>query len=133
VPTLNHHFYAFESMTGNRLWDTFLDGKLDKPVLPIGKMVYVPSTGAGVYALATSDGAIKWHNMGITRVLAASNDRVYAVDNAKHLAILNPDTGAIDRTIVVPHAKFFLTSTTGILYILTTDGRLGAIESDTQP
>lgn len=128
IPCLNHHLYAFESLSGTHLWDTFLEGKLDQTPLLTDTLVLQPSTGKGLYALAIEDGLIKWFNPTAKEVVAVIKNKVLALDEKKNLILLNLQTGNIEKSLVVPNAfKYLYHNQT--LYILTKDGRLAAVEA----
>ncbi|MEI8196499.1 MAG: PQQ-binding-like beta-propeller repeat protein, partial [Phycisphaerae bacterium] len=130
VPCLNGYLYAFEAMTGAPSWNQRLEGKLDQAALVVGKSILVPSTGKGLYALSSTDGQIKWLSPGVTQVVGAAGNKIFATNAAKNLLIINAENGSVERTLAVPNVKHYLPSTSKTVIILTTDGRLTSIEPD---
>lgn len=130
VSCLNNYLYAFEAMTGTPSWSTRLEGKLDQAAVAVGKSILLPTTGKGLYALSPNDGQIKWLVPGATRVVGAAENKIFATNTTKDLLIINAQSGAVEQTIAVPNVKQYLPGTGKTVVILTTDGRLTAIEPD---
>lgn len=131
IPCLNHHLYAFEALTGTRIWDTFLEGKLDQTPVVFKDTVFQAATGKGLYALSVKDGTTKWFQSDATRVVGVLGTSVIAQDQGKNLLVINAKNGQIENRLAISNVQDLVVDANTTLYILTQDGRLTAIEKKT--
>ena len=92
--------HAVRERDGNHLW-RFSTGSpvIENPVL-LGHFILVANQLGGLYCLdAANMGSQVWWSPGVTQVVAASKQRVYAADKIGRIQVLDGKTGAVVDSI----------------------------------
>ncbi|MDR3233142.1 MAG: PQQ-binding-like beta-propeller repeat protein [Planctomycetaceae bacterium] len=103
------YIFAVNAKTGTVLWQFPTRGELTEPIAVIGRDVYAPvkaaATKGGLHHFDLLDGAKVqdrqidekkyWFVPDVSQFVASSKQRLYVLDSAKKLAVLNKETGAV--------------------------------------
>lgn len=95
APAQDKRVYAFDVKNGGQLWDTRLEGMLNRPITVTRTKVLVPTTGAGLYALSQDKGDILWHLDGSNEVGTVTPGKVWVMDGGGNLKSVDLETGAV--------------------------------------
>jgi len=125
VSTEDGHVYSFSARTGVIYWFYFSGEEFaDKPLV-IGDVVYALTHDAGLMRLQAENGLLDWHSPSVKRVLSASANRLYVLDHADRLSVLDATTGQRLASISARGLDFFLQNgVTDRLYVGTQSGQL---------
>ena len=86
--------HAIKEKDGAALWRFAAGDPIVEAPVVIGPRVFTPTQFGGMFCLDTKSGNQLWWSPQIMRFLAASKERVYALDKAGSLAVLNLQSGA---------------------------------------
>ncbi|MDR3183698.1 MAG: PQQ-binding-like beta-propeller repeat protein [Planctomycetaceae bacterium] len=103
------YIFAVNTKFGNIVWQFPTRGELTEPIAVIGRDVYAPvksaTTKGGLHHFDLLDGAKVidrrldekkyWFAADVSQFVAASKNRLYVLDSAKKLAVLDKETGAV--------------------------------------
>lgn len=130
IPCLDRKLYAFELISSKLLWTARLDGRLDQTPMVAGSSILAIGAGSGLYAVDKVKGEQRWPVVpNVRQLISHSADHAYALDSANNILAISLDTGAVDATIPVNDLAAVATNTTdGTIYVMSTDGRLVAVE-----
>ncbi len=130
VPSLDHYLYAFDAATGSELWDTHLEGTLDQKPMSTKGMVLVPSSGKGLYGVATANGEVTWEADGVSQIAAVVGDHVWVGDTAGNLKSLSLSDGSVVSSTPIKGARAFVRSSDDWVIILNAAGVLEGYKAD---
>jgi PQQ-like domain len=92
--SIDGYVYAIHERTAEVEWKFSTGDAIAEPPVAIDGRVYVvPETG-GMYCLDGTKGVQLWFSPGVTQFVSKSPTRIYAIDSAKRLMILDSATGA---------------------------------------
>ncbi|UCE36350.1 MAG: PQQ-binding-like beta-propeller repeat protein [Thermoplasmata archaeon] len=113
-------FYALDAYTGSVVWERFVGDMYSQGAVVVGDIVYVPTSGAGIYALNTINGSEIWRGSGgsIHTGVAVDGDMIFTpyINGIRALNRFNgttiwTGTGGYDRsTPCVAYDKIFFKS-----------------------
>jgi outer membrane protein assembly factor BamB len=127
VPALDQRVYAFDAQSGGELWEVLLDGTLDKAAVPVRTQLLVPSSGKGLYSLATANGETQWMAPGVSQVATVTGDHVWAQDDAANLKSINLDSGDVISSTPVPQGQLTIYNTDDdMVFLANKAGVVGA-------
>ncbi len=93
----------FNSQKGEPEWNTSVGVELLQAPIPIDKNVYVLTKNFRLFQLNIADGRENWKAANIRNFMAATPTKVYALDEAGRMVMLDPKTGAIINAMQMPH------------------------------
>jgi hypothetical protein len=103
--------HAIKEKDGSALWRFAAgDPVVEAPVV-IGLRVFAPTQFGGMFCLDAKTGNQRWWAPQIMRFLAASKERVYAIDKLGALAVLNLQSGARMDSFPAPRGLVPLANT----------------------
>jgi len=122
-------FFCINIDNGRLRW-TFVPGlPIRKQPRIVGESVFVAPERGGLYSLATETGLINWHQIRATEFLAATDNRVYAMDDLGHLLVLSPADGAIVSTLPLRCANLTVSNDrTDRVYLASSTGTVVALK-----
>jgi outer membrane protein assembly factor BamB len=89
------YVFAIDAQTGNIRWQYPTQGQLLEPIAVIGFDVYAPTANGGLHSLDLKTGKERWRAKNVKRFVAASQKRIYVLDQRERLACLDRATGAL--------------------------------------
>lgn len=95
VVTTNGYLYCMDYRSGALLWRYSSGDRTAQPASVVGTQAYLVSREAGMQAVSTDIGEQKWWAPTITQFVAATKTKVYAVNAAGRLAILDIQNGSL--------------------------------------
>jgi outer membrane protein assembly factor BamB len=116
--------WAVSDRTGESVWHFPTNQPISEQVVAVGDAVFAPTDLGGMVCLEVSTGKQRWWTSGLAQFVAASKDRVYAVDLTRRVVVLDISTGrrisAFDASrfdkAVNPHTdRIFLTTSGGMV------------------
>lgn len=119
----DYNFYSLHLENGKPGWQFSAGLIIRKAPVLIGDEVYLLPEHGGVFKLSAETGAMLWRDPRIEDFLAASTDRVYAVDRGNNLNILSRANGALLGTM--PLGKFdryLVNDRSDRVFVATKDG-----------
>ena len=87
------YVFAIETRTGAVRWQYPTLGQLLEPIAVIGKDVYAPTADGVLHAIDMDTGLERWSARNVKRFVAASRQRVYALDRRDRLVCLDRASG----------------------------------------
>lgn len=87
------YVFAVRDRTGEVEWQFAANGPILERIAVIGTDVYCPTSPGGLHALNLLDGEQKWFTPDIRKFIAASEKRLYTVDDRSRLVVLDRETG----------------------------------------
>jgi len=88
------YVFAIDARTGAICWQYPTLGQLLEPIAVIGREVYAPTANNVLHAINLDTGDERWLVRNIKRFVAASQKRVYALDQRERLVCLDRMSGA---------------------------------------
>jgi len=120
--------YAVQEKGGETLWRFSAGEPIIEPAVVIDDRVYAATQLGGMYSIDAELGQEVWWAPNVERFVAASKNRVYAVDKTGRLLILNAETGQRLDSLAVEHLpikpintqtdRIYLASDTGLIQCL---------------
>jgi len=87
------YVFAIDARTGAIRWQFPTLGQLLEPIAVIGRDVYVPTADGALHAIDLDSGHERWLVRNVKRFVAASKQRVYALDQRDRLVCLDRTSG----------------------------------------
>jgi len=122
------YLYAVHEVNGRVIWRFSAGLPIRQMPVVVKDVVYVTPETGGLYRLKTALGQEEWFAPGIKRFLAASAKRVYALDVAGRIVVLDAATGGrIDTLPITGNAltmtnyqndRLYLVNDTGLIQCL---------------
>ena len=120
--------HAIYERSGDSMWRFSAGGPIVAAPTLVDTSLYVSLQLGGLYCIDAKDGTQRWFAPGIVQFVAASKERVYAVDKFGRLQILNAKTGARLDNLPIPRLpirvannqtdRIYLASETGLVQCL---------------
>jgi len=85
---------AIDARTGSVCWQYPTQGQLLESIAIIGRDVYVPTSNGVLHAIDLISGKERWFTKNVKRFVAASQKRVYVLDQRNRLVCLDRASGA---------------------------------------
>jgi len=85
---------AFSTIKGEPTWSNSIGVAPRQSPIAINKSLYVVTVDDRLFRLSTVDGAEIWQVPGIRELLTVTPEKIYAVDQAQRLVILQHETGS---------------------------------------
>lgn len=95
VATVDYNLFAVDAMTGETVWRFPSGYPIYRQPVPFADDVYLTPLGGGLFALDSANGSLRWVNESATRVVSASQTRLYAMNDTLRFFILDRKDGAI--------------------------------------
>ncbi len=130
VASRDTNLYAFNPITGQKVWAYPSGMSLTARPVVCGDMVFLP-TKKGLIALGTEMGDVKWKNADCERFLTRDESQVVLLGNGGDLIhTLNAQTGEVLESHDASGYKFCVTNPTGdgVLYLATENGEMIALD-----
>jgi len=87
------YVFAIDARTGNVRWQFPVQGQLLEPIAVIGRDIYAP-TSSGILHALDFWGKERWMARNVKRFVAASQNRIYVLDQRDRLVCLDRASGA---------------------------------------
>jgi outer membrane protein assembly factor BamB len=87
--------FVLDESTGFRQWRYSTGFPVVRPPAVVGKRVFVTNEKPALYAIDAATGEELWEVAGITQFAAASQKRVYGIDDLGRLMVLDAESGAL--------------------------------------
>jgi outer membrane protein assembly factor BamB len=126
--------YALDVRTGKMRWRFIAGYPIRSKPIPFIDDVFVVAEQAGLFAIRNKDegtkvdrlsGTERWHDARVTRLLAASQQNLYAVDRMENMIILNRRDGAqVGSLPIRGYSVFSENQITDRVYIATQGGQI---------
>ena len=130
VPCDDQRLYAFEPMSGARLWELpfVAQGPMRDPVQVAENTIFQYAEGDKFYAVALTSGKERWSRKDGRTVLAAFDGEVFLLNASDTLLILDEVLGTVKTSLSLTGWQLFAANTTApAIYVATRDGRLACI------
>jgi len=88
------YVFAIDSRTGNVRWNYPTQGQLLESIAVIGTDVYAPTANGLMHSIDLLTGKERWMARNVKRFVAASQKRIYVLDQRNRLTCLDRATGA---------------------------------------
>ena len=88
------NIFAIDARTGNVRWQYPTLGQMLEPIAVIGRDIYAPTATGIMHALDLMTGEQRWAVRNVSRFVAASQNRVYVLDQRERLVALDRASGA---------------------------------------
>ena len=88
------YVFAIDARTGAIRWQYPTHGQLLESIAVIGKDVYAPTANGILHAIDLMTGKERWATSNVKRFVAASQKRIYVIDQRGRLVCLDRMTGA---------------------------------------
>jgi outer membrane protein assembly factor BamB len=119
----NGYVFAVKDRTGEVVWQFAANGAITERIAVIGTDVYCPTATGGMHALDLITREEKWFASGIHQFIAASQKRIYTIDNRSRLVILDRLTGTpIEAFDVQKFDRFLFNIETDRIYVVNNTG-----------
>lgn len=130
IPCMDHRIYAYNPLTGEKLWDPFIcDGQLQQAIQVGENSVFQYADQDKFYCLDVATGRLRWPAIRDGRmVLSVIGGNLYVRDGRNNLLVLDEMLGS--RKMSVPmtgHEMFVGNATAPVMYSGRADGRLFCI------
>lgn len=123
VTATNGFVYALREWDGKLLWRFSSGEPINQSPALIDNDLYVTTQTGGLYRLNAVSGDLIWFARGLRRFVAASDQRVYAVDGLNHLVILDQQTGSrIGQLDLSRYPLRYMNSETDRIYLANETG-----------
>lgn len=117
------YIHAIREQSGDALWRFSTGEPLIEPAVVIGKRVFAATQPGGMYCLDARDGRQLWWVPQVIQFIAASNERVYAVDRLQRMVFLDINNGArVDAMEFPPRIVRFINDRSDRIYLANQDG-----------
>jgi outer membrane protein assembly factor BamB len=129
VPCMDKHLYAFDPISGAKLWEPFgTKAPLNAGVEVGENSVFLPAPGDGLYAINLANGRQRWHVPEGRGVLAVIEGNVYVLAKDATLRVMDEMLGETTHSIPLGGLDLFAanTSSSGV-FASTRDGRVFCI------
>jgi hypothetical protein len=117
------YVFAIDARTGDVRWQYPTQGQLLEPIAVIGNDVYAPTATGTLHAIDLMTGKERWFTRNVKRFVAASQKRIYVLDQRDRLVCLDRTSGASIFTYDIrrfDHCLFNLE--TDQIFLLTDSG-----------
>ena len=133
VGSLSGHVFAMNDVTGLLRWTYMTDKPISERIAAVGDHAFIPTDNGDYFAVALRDGKEAWRATNISRTVASSAARLYAVDTLNRLAIIDRETGARVKTLDIGNSKFqVFNQWTDRVYVVTSDGLIQCLHETQQ-
>ena len=132
VASMDQRVYAFRTDSGGELWETQLSGRLEDTPTAAGPVIVVKAVNNGIFALARSNGDLKWRAEDVHSVATATDDHVWVADTAGNLKSLDVNDGDVLAIAPAPGVAMFVPNTVDKSVVLVTHGGLIGIYNETK-
>ena len=133
VGSMSGHVFAMNDVTGMLRWTYMTDKPISERIAAFGDHAFIPTDNGDYFAVALRDGKEAWRASNISRTVASSAARIYAVDTLNRLAIINRETGARVKTLDIGNTKFqVFNQWTDRVYLVTADGLIQCLHETQQ-
>ncbi len=138
VGTRAGYVFAVNDLTSEVIWHFSANGPVVTRVAGIEDRVYACTQGGGMHALNLDTGSITaidpttgdeitvveyWFAPKVEQFVAASRERIYALDNVKNMVVLDRETGTVLSSFPARDYKIcFFNDETDRIYLLTKSG-----------
>jgi outer membrane protein assembly factor BamB len=129
VPCQRNVLMAFDTVSGDPLWPAVpMEGVLTRPVQVSAQSVFQYAEYDRFYAINIVDGTTRWTMPEGRTVLAAMDGKIYLLDQADNLRIVDEIMGTPVATLPLSGFDHFVPNTqTPAIFTATRDGRLFCI------
>lgn len=97
--SLDGYIYCFTEMRGTIHWRFTTGEPISHQPVALVDTVYAITDRGNMYAINAEDGSEKWLSPGIKRFLSGNQERLYCIDTAGNLAIVNAESGGVIGTL----------------------------------
>jgi hypothetical protein len=119
------YVYAVLEKSGEQLWKFSAGEPVVEPTTLIEDRLFVPTQLSGMYCLDAKSGRQLWWAPDVRRFLAASRHRVYGIDQAGRIRILDGKSGGLMETLPTEALSLAVSNAqTDRLYVGTDTGLL---------
>ena len=133
VGSMSGHVFAMNDVTGLLRWTYMTDKPISERIAAFGDHAFIPTDNGDYFAVALRDGKEAWRATNISRTVASSAARLYAVDTLNRLAIIDRETGARVKTLDIGNTKFqVFNQWTDRVYVVTSDGLIQCLHETQQ-
>ncbi len=126
--------HAIKEKDGSALWRFSAGDPIVEAPVVIGLRLFAPTQFGGMFCLDAKSGNQRWWAPQIMRFLAASKERVYAIDKLGALAVLNLQSGARMDSFPAPRGLVPLANTDNDrIYLITETGLVQSLHDADLP
>jgi outer membrane protein assembly factor BamB len=134
VASTDGYIYCIQEDRGSVVW-RFSTGEpiIQSPVV-IGNRVYVITVDGHLFAILADQGSEEWQVAAMRQLIASTSDRLYCVNDAGRLAILDLTNGAQLTSLNIGAVDVaYVNAQTDRLFIGTQNGQLQCLREAKQP
>jgi outer membrane protein assembly factor BamB len=128
IPSRDGFVHALNDKDGSAQWRFSTGEPILERVAVIGANVYVSTQPGGMYSLSSMTGTQQWWTPQVIQFIAASKERIYALDKLGRMLVLDARTGSrLDALDITSHPirlmnlqtdRIYLASETGLIQCL---------------
>jgi outer membrane protein assembly factor BamB len=123
VVTTDGYLYCLNYRSGDLIWRYSSGDQTAQPASVVDELVYLVSREAGMQAVSTAAGEQKWTAPTIKQFVSATKTKVYAVNAAGNLVILDIQNGGLLGELHLnPTDRAFVNNQTDRVYVGTHTG-----------
>ena len=100
------HVYALNDATGELRWTYLTQTGVSSRISAFGKSAYVPTESGDLYSVDVTTGVENWSAKNVVQTIAASNNRLYVVDNIGRIVSINRTNGERDKILNVGQVEY---------------------------
>jgi outer membrane protein assembly factor BamB len=93
VASTDGYVYCVQEGNGTVLWRFSTGEPIDRSPVVIGDALYIVTNDDNLFRLSSAEGKEQWLISGVRSFVAGSQDRIYCIDNAGRLTIVEVATG----------------------------------------
>jgi hypothetical protein len=123
------YVFAVKDRTGEVAWQFAASGPVLERIAVIGTDIYCPTSTGGLHALNLMTGKEQWYAPEIRQFIAASQKRLYTLDNKKRLVVLDRMSGnPVSSFDVHRFDQFFFNIETDQIYVINESGLIQCLQ-----
>jgi hypothetical protein len=112
IPCMDRRLHAFDTITGQRIWEAFDCKKPLKDAPQITEVsVFQYARGGELYALDLVSGKLRWSLPNARKILAAMNNNVYLQDNTNKILLADEILGEVQASVQMPPRDLLVSNT----------------------
>lgn len=126
--------YAVHEKTGRTAWKFSTGDRIAHPPVVINDRIYVTPDIGGLFCLDTNLGNQVWYAVGISKFLAASPTRIYAMDRQGRMVALDAKNGGLLGWLPIPGMTLqMINSHTDRIYLANDSGLIECLREKQLP
>jgi len=120
--TMNGELFAVHELTGERRWKFAAGFLVTRAPAAVGARIFITSDEPALHCVDAANGQALWEAPHVTQFAAASEKRVYGVDELGALVVLDAASGSLLERMPTEGTEALVNDQTDRLYLVSNDG-----------